>query len=97
MIHLDGKSTSIKELLTWMKQEFPDDYAMPANISAIHSRFSVIFTVEKLKEITKITQKLRKHQFITSTTTFIWEPIRLFPDLKTIRLREMITEAGMEK
>ena len=79
-----------------MKQEFPDEFALPANISAIHARFSVIFSVEKLKEINKITQRMRQHPFIISTTTFIWEPIRLYPDFKTIRLKEMIAEVGLE-
>ncbi len=94
-IYFDGNSTSIPELILWMKQEYPDEFAMPANISAIHSRFSVIFTVEKIKRITRITQMLRRHPFIISTRIFIWEPVRLYPDLKTIRLRETIAKAGL--
>ncbi|MHA2096881.1 MAG: winged helix-turn-helix transcriptional regulator [Candidatus Hodarchaeales archaeon] len=91
-IYFDAKSTSATELLKWMKNEFPDDFAMPANISAIQPSFSAIFSVVKLKEIHNITQRLRQHPHIISTTTFIWEPIRLYPDLRTIRLKEMITK-----
>ena len=96
-IHFNDKSISVQKLISWIKQEFPDEFVLPSHISAIQPSFSVIFAVNKLNEIHRITQNIRRHPAVLRTSIFIWEPIHLYPDLKTIRLKEMIKEAGLEK
>jgi DNA-binding Lrp family transcriptional regulator len=96
-IHFDDKAISVQKLISWIKQEFPDEYVLPAHISAIQPSFSVVFAVNKLNEINGITQSIRQHHSVFRTSIFIWEPIHFYPGLKTIRLKELIKEAGLEK
>ncbi|MHA1991360.1 MAG: winged helix-turn-helix transcriptional regulator [Candidatus Hodarchaeales archaeon] len=96
-VYYEGKSITSEELLIWMEHEFPEEFGMESGISPIHDMFFVAFVVKELSEINKITQKIRQHEHIKSATTFIWEPSRVYPDLKLLRLKEMISEAGLDK
>jgi len=73
---------------------FPEEFFIPM-ISATHPLLFGIFIAETSTRVQEIVKAIRQGKpAITSIITYLGEPARIFPDLKTIRLKEMIREAG---
>jgi hypothetical protein len=94
-IHWDEKITNVDDLSTWLQNQFSIEYFVPAGISASHPLIFAAFVVTELNKIPVITRELRNNPAVTSVVTIIGEPSKTFPDIRTIRLKELIAEAGL--
>ncbi len=92
-IHWDEKETDLNQILSLVQEQFPLEYFAPI-ISATNPLLFATFIVENLKRIQEITQELKKNTMITSLITYMGEPARIYPDIKIIRLKELLAEAG---
>lgn len=93
-IHWDEKETNMNEMLSFLQTTFPLEYFAPM-ISATHPLLFATFIVEDLKRVQEIVQEIRKNPKIGSLITYMGEPAKIFPDIKTIRLKEILAEAGL--
>lgn len=94
-IEFDEKESNLNIVLSILNRGFPDEYLLPI-ISATSPIVFSMFVVSNLKAVSEITQELRrKMPFITSAVTIIGKPSRSFPDIKKIKLQELIAEAEL--
>ncbi len=92
-IHWDEKATNVGEVLTYLSKAFPDEYFVPL-MSATNPLLFAIFLTSDSRRIQEINQILRQKTEFTTIIAYVGEPARIFPDLKILRLKEILSEAG---
>ena len=93
-IHWDEKEINFNQILSLLQKQFPLEYFAPM-ISATNPLLFASFIVKDMKRVQEISQELKKNPKITSLITYLGEPSRVYPDIKTIRLKEILAEAGL--
>jgi DNA-binding Lrp family transcriptional regulator len=89
-IEWDDQKLKLDELLAWLPMEFPDDYWVPAGISATSSIVFGAFISSNLKRIPEITKGIKKNPSVKAVTPIIGQPNRTFPDYSVLRLKELM-------
>ncbi|MHA2304216.1 MAG: AsnC family transcriptional regulator [Candidatus Hodarchaeales archaeon] len=92
-IHWKEKEIDVGAILAYLSQTFPDEYFVPL-LSATNPLLFAIFLASDSRRIQEINAILRQKTEFTSIITYLGEPARIFPDLKLIRLKEILAEAG---
>ncbi len=92
-IHWEEKAINVGEVLTYLSKTFPEEFFVPL-LSATNPLVFAIFLTSDLRRIQEINQILRQKTEFTTIITYLGEPARLFPDLKQLRLKEILSEAG---
>lgn len=93
-IHWDESKSNFNEIMSFLQSKFPQEFLAPM-ISAVNPIIFATFVVDDLKRIQEITEESRKNPNITRLISYLGEPTKAFPDLKTIRLKEILNKAGM--
>lgn len=93
-IHWDEKKADLNKILAFLQNRFGAQYFAPI-ISASLPLVFATFVVPDFQAVQEITGEIRKNSAIDSVISYLGEPSRVFPDIKSIRLMEMITEAGL--
>ncbi|MHA2096027.1 MAG: winged helix-turn-helix transcriptional regulator [Candidatus Hodarchaeales archaeon] len=93
-LHWKEKETNIGEILSYLSQTYPDEYFVPM-LSATNPLLFAIFFISDSRRLKEINNLLRQKTEFTSIITYLGEPARFFPDLKLIKLREILAEAGL--
>jgi DNA-binding Lrp family transcriptional regulator len=92
-IHWEEKAINIGEVLTYLSKTFPEEYFVPL-LSATNPLLFAIFLTSDSRRIQEINQILRQKTEFTTIIAYVGEPARIFPDLKLLRLKEILSEAG---
>ena len=93
-IHWDEKKSNLGEILGYLSQTFPEEYFVPL-ITATNPLIFAVFLTANAKRVQEINSIMRQKPEITTLIAYMGEPARLFPDIKKIRLKEIVSEAGM--
>jgi hypothetical protein len=89
-IEWDEQKLKLEELLAWLPMEFPDDYWIPAGISASTPIVFGAFISNNLKRIPEITKGIKKNSAVKAVTPIIGQPNRTFPDYAVLRLKKLL-------
>ncbi|MFW9992892.1 MAG: winged helix-turn-helix transcriptional regulator [Candidatus Odinarchaeota archaeon] len=92
-IHWDEKATDSGKVIHWLQKRFPDEFFVPM-LSAVNPLVFISFMVNDLQRISEIAREIKKAPGISKVITIIGEPSKVFPDIRSIRLKELIAEAG---
>ncbi|MHA2387809.1 MAG: winged helix-turn-helix transcriptional regulator, partial [Candidatus Hodarchaeales archaeon] len=92
-IHWKEKETNVGEILGYLSQTYPDEYFVPM-LSVTNPLLFAIFFISDSRRLQELTNLLRQKTEFVSIITYLGEPARFFPDLKLIRLKEILAEAG---
>ncbi|MHA1904214.1 MAG: winged helix-turn-helix transcriptional regulator [Candidatus Thorarchaeota archaeon] len=87
-IEHDGESGTPSELLDWLQKEFPEEY-LRICISVIHRVVFAKFIVDHLRDVQRISNKVRSAPHVKSTSAELFYPRRRFSSLRKILLEEM--------
>jgi hypothetical protein len=88
-IEWDDKKVTHKDIIEWLKEEFPLEYWSPF-ISAMKPVFFARFVFEKLERIEIISRRIRKTDFTNSVSTLIFYSNNLFSWPVETKLKEMV-------
>ncbi|PWI48297.1 hypothetical protein CEE45_07525 [Candidatus Heimdallarchaeota archaeon B3_Heim] len=87
------QKTNLKEIISFLQKNFPEEYFAPM-ISATSPVLFATFIVKDLKVVQTITSEIKKFQHVTNVITYLGEPSRVFPDIKTTKLKELLNSIG---
>jgi len=88
-INWDEKIGSLEELLLFIGENFPVAFYGPL-ISATEPVVFAVFVVDQFKDADLISKKVGRTPFVTSCQALFGRPQVSFPDIRSIRLDEML-------
>ena len=89
-VQWDEHKTNLAEIISFLQNSFPEEYFAPM-ISASSPMLFASFIVKDLKVAQYIASEIKKYQHLTNVITYMGEPSRVFPDIKTIKLKELLS------
>ncbi|MHA1940420.1 MAG: winged helix-turn-helix transcriptional regulator [Candidatus Hodarchaeales archaeon] len=92
-VQWDEHGTNLTDVLSFLQNTFPDEYFTPM-ISASNPLLFATFIVKDLKVVQNITTEIKNYPHLTNVITYMGEPSRVFPDIKTIKLNEIVNSAA---
>lgn len=91
---VDERKKSVKEVVDWVRTEFPNAFWLPY-ISAEEPLVFLSFVVETMQDAERIARTLKKADFIKSTTVSVRFSETKFPWLGHTKIKEMVRDAGL--
>ncbi|MHA1978034.1 MAG: winged helix-turn-helix transcriptional regulator [Candidatus Hodarchaeales archaeon] len=88
-VQWDEPTSNLSEILNFLQNSFPEEYFAPM-ITASNPVVFATFIVEDLTRVQQISTEIRKYSPVTNVITYMGEPSRVFPDIKTIKLKELL-------
>ncbi|MFX0055286.1 MAG: winged helix-turn-helix transcriptional regulator [Candidatus Hermodarchaeota archaeon] len=92
-IQWDEKTGSLEDVLIFIGQNFPVAFYGPL-VSATEPVVFAVFVVDQFKDADQISKKIAGSPSVKSCQALFGRPSVSFPDIRSIRLEEMLTEAG---
>ena len=93
-INWDEKTGSLEDVLLFISENFPVAFYGPL-VSATEPIVFAVFVVDQFKDADLISKKITGASFVKSCQTLFGRPQESFPDIRSIRLREMLNDAGL--
>ena len=90
-IEYNEKVISLPKILTWLTQQFPKSYLTPIICSTVPVIYAA-FIIDQLSELHEIESIIKKQLGLKSLITYIGKPSKVFPDIKTDYLNQLIAE-----
>ncbi len=92
-IHFNSQVTNLNEVLSFSQKRFPEEYFVPI-ISATNPLVFATFNLQELNALPDISKTIKSFEGVEKVITYMGEPARVFSNILTIRLKEMLAEAG---
>lgn len=92
-IHWDEKTGGLEDILSFIVERFPVAFYGPL-VSATEPVFFAVFVVDQFKTADSISKNISASPFVKSCHTLFGRPSVSFPDIRSVRLEQMLTEAG---
>jgi len=93
-INWDEKTGSLEDVLLFISDNFPVAFYGPL-VSATEPVIFAVFVVDQFKDADLISKKIAGASFVKSCQTLFGRPQESFPDIRSIRLREMLKDVGL--
>jgi hypothetical protein len=92
-IEWDERLANLGQVLDFLTKAFPVEYWFPL-ISANEPVVFAVFVVRSLSDVARITNEINRAPFVKSSMTLLGKPNEAFPDIRSVRLEEMLEEGG---
>ena len=92
-IHFSPQETNLNEVISVLQTRFSDEFFVPI-ISATNPLLFAAFNLQKLNDLPAISKAIKELKGVEKVITYMGEPNHIFPNIKTIRLKELLAEAG---
>jgi len=93
-INWDEKIGSLEDMLLFISENFPVAFYGPL-VSATESVVFAVFVVQQFKDADLISKKISQSPFVKSCQALFGRPQESFPDIRSIRLAEILNDAGL--
>lgn len=90
-IEYNEKTVQLSQILSWLDQQFQKSYLTPIICSTLPVIYAA-FVIDQLSELHEIESILKKQSGFISLITYIGKPSKVFPDIKTDYLKELVEE-----
>ena len=92
-IHWDEKTGSLEDILVFISQNYPVAFYGPL-VSATEPVVFAVFVVEQFKYADLISKRIAGSPYVESCQALFGRPSVSFPDIRSVHLEEILTEAG---
>jgi DNA-binding Lrp family transcriptional regulator len=93
-INWNEKTGSLEDVLLFINENFPVAFYGPL-VSATESVVFAVFVVQQFKDADLISKKISQSAFVISCQALFGRPQKSFPDIRSIRLAEILKDAGL--
>ncbi|MBN2228417.1 MAG: winged helix-turn-helix domain-containing protein [Candidatus Thorarchaeota archaeon] len=93
-IHYNEKTSSKEDADAWLRDSYPSEYWF-SFYSAMEPVLFAKFVTEHFRDAGPITRKVKGTSFCDSVDVLLSYPVRKFTRIGTLRIQEMICEAGL--